>query len=228
MTSTTNIITTNTVEETRENGEQQELKMYSDLVTQLLHSFSGDGQDEEEDREIAGATTIIKLEINCRDVEDTFTVHDIKMIQRTDEKCLEMTVYYTVCRLSKDDELKVTVQLPDTTDKVDVIFELFWNYKLCPECLLLVKKEKDVCEDCMFHKMRQQYGLKKGYISELHTCCICQDPVYHTRLQCNHYVHHTCLLKLNPYKYFRRCEDIKCPICRRPLTQSDKNRFFIV
>lgn len=205
-----------------------ELKAYTDLVDQLLTSLANDEDDDEEVGRHTTATTIIKLEVSCKDVDDTFTVRDIKMIQNPDDKCLEITVYYTVCHLTKDDELKATIQVQDTTDRVDAIFELFWNYKLCPECLLLIKKDKEVCEDCMFHKMRQQYGLKKAYITELPSCSICQEKVYHTRLQCGHYIHHTCLLKLNPFKYFRRCEDIKCPVCRRALTHSDKNRFFVL
>ena len=57
---------------------------------------------------------------------------------------------------------------------------------------------------------------------------ICQESVYDTRLKCGHWLHHTCLLQLNSERWFDDMIDIKCPICRQHLTDSDKNRFFIM
>lgn len=218
-------------EEEEEDQEFKELRSYTELVERLLETISSDQQqsemgDDEEDDD--GTTTIIKLDVNCRDVEDTFTVRDIKIVQNPDEKVAEVTIYYTVCHLGKDDELKAQIEIPDSVSKIEAIFDIFWKYKLCPECLQLIKKEREVCENCVFHKMRQQFGMKKGYISEFNTCPVCQENVYHTRLQCGHFIHHTCLINLNPFKNFRRCEDIKCPVCRRVLSHADKNRFFIL
>lgn len=208
--------------------EHKELTSYSELVQRLLENISK-RENEENDENDHGTTTIIKLDINCRDVEDTFTVRDIKIIQNNEEKSTEIIIYYCVLGLGKDDtELKATIEVSEEENKIDAIFEIFWKYKLCPECLHLIKKTREVCEDCIFHKMRQQYGLKHGYIDEFTTCPVCRENVYHTRLQCGHFIHHTCLVNLNPFKYFRRCEDIKCPVCRRPISHSDKNRFFIL
>lgn len=222
---------TSTSTEAKEVDEKwKELRSYTELVEKLLETISSkqENADDDEDED-DGTTTIIKLDVNCRDVEDTFTVRDIKIIQQPDEKNTEVIIHYNVFHLGKEnDELKAEIDIPESANKVDAIFDIFWKYKLCPECLHLIHNDRELCEDCIFHKMRQQYGIKQGYITEFNSCPICQENVYHTRLQCGHYIHHTCLINLNPFKYFRRCDDIKCPVCRRAISHADKNRFFIL
>lgn len=222
-------MSTSSTEGSDDQNKWKELKSYTELVERLLDTISSDNENQDTDDDDDGTTTIIKLDVNCRDVEDTFTVRDIKIIQNPEEKHVEILIYYTVFHLGKDDnELKARIEVPDSSSKIDAIFDIFWKFKLCPECLHLIRNDKEVCEDCVFHKMRQQFGMKKGYITEFTKCPVCQENVYHTRLQCGHFIHHTCLINLNPHKYFRRCEDIKCPVCRRHISHSDKNRFFIL
>lgn len=173
------------------------------------------------------AMTIIKIGMLCTDVDNTFVARDLKLVSHDGERAWELTVYYNVFHHSKHEEFTAVLEIP-ATSKIEAIFDVFWSYKLCPECLVLVKKNDDVCEDCTFHKMRQQYGMQKKFITEHHVCMICQDPVYHTRLQCGHPMHHTCILGLNPHKWYTPADpgNILCPACRQPFTDSDKNRFF--
>lgn len=173
------------------------------------------------------AMTVIKIGMQCTDVDNTFVARDLKLVSQDGERAWELTVYYNVFHHSKHEEFNAVLEIP-ATSKIDAIFDIFWSYKLCPECLTLIKKNDDVCEDCTFHKMRQQYGMQKKFITEHHVCMICQEAVYHTRLQCGHAMHHACILGLNPHKWYSPAEssDIRCPACRQPFTDSDKNRFF--
>ena len=184
--------------------------------------------DDEGSRRGRQAVTVVKIGMQCTDVEHTFMVRDLKLVSQEEDKAWELTVYYNVFHFSRHEEFTCVLEMPATL-RIDAIFDVFWSYKLCPECLTLIKKNDDVCEDCTFHKMRQQYGMRKGFLEEHHTCMICQEQVYHTKLQCGHAIHHTCVLGLNPRRWYTASDgmDIRCPLCRKMLTDYDKNRFFL-
>lgn len=193
----------------------KEFTSYSEIIDKLIDSI--DSSD-------STTLTLIKIGIQCVDVEHTFIVRDISLVNVSDDS-IEFKIYYNVFHYTKDVEFCSVMEV-ENESKVDFIFSLFWNYKLCCECLELIKKEEELCENCMFHKMRQQYGLYKGYIESYDTCVICQEDVYHCKLQCGHHIHHLCLLKLHNQMWYDSHCDIKCPVCRKELTECDKNRFF--
>jgi len=192
-----------------------------------LDSFIKMIKEMVDESEITTTTiSVVKISINCSDVDNTFMVRDIKLLRQEDEETIEMTIYYNVYHFNKRDELSTVIEMSKDMEMEEMIFSIFWMYKLCPECLELIPKTKEMCGDCMFHKIRQQYGISKGMIEGYDLCMICQDEVYHTKLQCGHSIHHLCILNLNPKKWYHHELKLKCPVCRQPFTDYDKNRFF--
>lgn len=191
------------------------------------NSNSNEEDEEEDDDNDDMSTTSITMNMECVDVDDVFRVRSIS-ISVSDDETMELCVYYTILAIEPNGSvMKTTFLVPNGVDMVDSIFDVFWMYKPCPECLRLIRKKADVCRKCTFHKMRQQFGLKKGYITDLNTCPVCQDHVYHTRLQCGHHIHHSCLVHLYAYRQsIQQSIDMKCPVCRRAISVVDKNRFF--
>jgi hypothetical protein len=220
-----------------EDDTSTELESYTDIIEQLFQGIKDAtttlNTDQHgisvmsENNVTMHTTAIIKLTIKCNDVENTFLTNEIRICPSDeDEDVVEITVFYYVYHLSQDDEFSTTIEVAQDTCKADAIFEILWNYKLCPECLKLVKKTEEVCGDCLYHKMRQQYGLKKQFIETLDTCTICQDPVYNNKLQCGHSIHRSCILGLNTKTWYDKTVCIQCPVCRKELSAHDKNRFF--
>lgn len=218
-----------------EHGEEvvyPELEAHSNFLRGMLMiarpSSSNSNEDEEEeddDEDDAITSTTITIHMTCVDVDDVFKVKSISLSDTENRHATELCVYYLIMALgARGNVLKTTLVIPNDTDVVDAIFDIFWSYRPCPECLRLVLKTADVCEVCKYHKMRQQFGLKRGYITALAMCPICQEPVYHTRLECGHYIHHSCVIGLHA----RTPVDMKCPVCRQNISTSDKNRFFIM
>lgn len=170
----------------------------------------------------------VQLDLGCMNVENTFLINRVSFENGDDADTIVIVIYYNVIHCSKDDLISDIEIKREEKNRTEMVFDLLWEYKLCPECLFLIKKEEDVCKTCLFHKIRQQYGLRKGYIKEIETCMICQEPVYDTRLHCGHYAHKTCIIKLNPSKWYDDTLELKCPVCRQEFTEQDEENFFII
>jgi hypothetical protein len=170
-----------------------------------------------------------KIYLNCENIENTYIIHEIDIHLKYQMES-KIDIYYNVFHLSEKVQLFTSLKFEyENKEKlIHFIFDIFWSYKLCPECLSLIENKNELCYDCTFHKMRQQYGLLKKYIHEHHKCMICQEHVYNTKLQCGHYIHHTCLLQLHSYQWFYETIDIKCGLCRQNLTEYDKHKYFYI
>lgn len=196
-----------------------ELENYEELIDSLTEKLF---QTESEN------VVQVQLDLGCMNAENTFKINRVCFETGEEEDVIILIIYYNVIHCSRDDmvcEIEFNVKEQKRTE---IVFDLLWNYKLCPECLVLIKKESDVCKTCMFHKIRQQYGIRKGIITEIENCMICQESVYDSKLQCGHWVHQTCLIKLNPGKWYDESLQLKCPVCRQSLTEQDEERFFII
>lgn len=79
------------------------------------------------------------------------------------------------------------------------------NHHLCLDCCQLNKNDSE-CENCIFYKSFMIFN----NIKQL--CGICQEETYRIQLNCNHFFHRSCLLKLDP-------NHLKCPLCRHPLDE---------
>lgn len=78
------------------------------------------------------------------------------------------------------------------------------QYRLCQDCCRLIKKEEE-CEACIFYKSFMIHKSKKQ------NCGICQEECFRICLECKHYFHKSCLIKMSPI-------DMKCPLCRHPVS----------
>lgn len=181
------------------------------------------------------------LPMKCEDMNHTFLVNEILFRYEKAEEIVHMDVFYSVFHLVKKKEFIYTQGLdPDEMKKdvLELIFRLFYHYKLCPECLRLVERDTtELCEGCSFRRLRNVFGADRGWLKEndgvqeaYENCFICCHPVYHTRLQCGHYVHHTCLVEMLPCQWFSGeigdMKKLRCAVCRKPLTEYDVNRYF--
>lgn len=175
------------------------------------------------------------LPMKCEDMNHTFLVNEILFRYDKLETLVHLDIYYNVFHTMKKQEFifTYTMEKIELTEKVvEFIFSIFFHYKLCVECLKLIKDEGELCSICTLHKYRNVYAKEKGWLNEQSSnCSICCCPVYNTKLQCGHYIHHTCLIQLLPFQWYypsdiQTIKKLKCPLCRQSLTEYDLNRYF--
>ena len=196
-----------------------ELESYEKLIDSLTEKLFTDNSED---------VVQVQLDLGCMNADDTYKINRVSFETGEEEGTIMLIIYYNVIHCSRDDMISdIEINIKEH-NRTEMVFELLWNYKLCPECLFLIKKEEDVCKTCLFHKIRQQYGIRKGYITEIETCMICQEPVYNTRLHCGHWVHRTCIIQLNTGRWYDESLELKCPMCRQDLTEQDEEQFFII
>ena len=139
------------------------------------------------------------------------------------------TLYYVV--LHCDSEYLLSHVFSENAENIADIFcaffELLWTVSLCPECFAIVTAPDTLCNECYPMRIMHQYGVAHQHSPSVPTCSICFDQVYHSKLHCGHYVHKTCFVKMNPEKSFTYDMEIKCPICRAPMTSQDRYEFFL-
>jgi hypothetical protein len=184
---------------------------YFQTIDEILHKVPG---------------ILVKITLQCSDVSGTFTVREVKFVPN--ETDVTLTIYYNVMKTSKEHIFTTVRECKMQDNPMDIVLDILWKYGLCPECLHLMPSSSDVCRGCQLHKIRQTYGIEKGYITEHASCMICRESVFHTSLQCGHHIHHTCLLNLHDKVWFTNETNIHCPLCRQSLTEYDKNRYFMV
>jgi hypothetical protein len=200
----------NTIDDDETEDAYSELSQYFQTIREILHKVPG---------------ILVKVSMQCSNVTNTFRLREVKLLHQDNE--LTLTILYSVYKANKNHILSSTRECGADALPMDVVFDALWKYVLCPECLDLMPSSMDVCRACQIHKIRQLYGVQKGYITEHATCMICHELVYHTRLQCGHAVHHTCVLNLNDHQWYTPSLSLPCPLCRQPMTEHDKNRFFL-
>lgn len=193
-----------------------ELESYEELINRLIESIGNENDVK------------VKLDMGCMDIDGVFKINEVCFEMGEEPDTILIVIRYNVIHCYKDAEIESDIEIESSDkNKADKVFELLWKYKPCPECLFLISKTEDVCKTCLFHKMRQQYGILKEYITNIETCMICQENVYDTKLKCGHWIHHTCLIKMNPERWFDETIELKCPLCREKLTDEDINRYFL-
>lgn len=164
--------------------------------------------------------------LKCEDVNNTFIINQIDLSFKNNQPTF-IDIFYNVYHGSKKNDIITTLEITEFDKIIPSIFDIFWKYKLCPECLQLIEQDKSLCKHCIIHKIRQEYGIIQKYLEDHHTCMICQEPVYNIKLQCGHFIHYTCLLQLNPLKWYSsNIIPLKCSVCRQDISEHDKNKYF--
>jgi hypothetical protein len=92
------------------------------------------------------------------------------------------------------------------------VWEFPERYRLCRDCCRLVKKDQE-CEACIFYKSFMIHKKKSEQ------CGICQEECFRIALECKHFFHKSCLVKMSPL-------DMKCPLCRHPVSEEVVSNLF--
>jgi hypothetical protein len=108
-------------------------------------------------------------------------------------------------------------------DLLSYFYNLLWNYKLCKECYKIVPDR--FCFECTSMQVFWEWG-KLKFDAEIPQCSICLEDVYHSKLECGHYFHKTCLIKLNPLNWYHS-KEIKCPNFRKVISEKDVANYFL-
>lgn len=166
----------------------------------------------------------------CYNQENTFKINKLWIKYIKKDKFILMSHFtYNPLKTSEQSILyyDIPLELIKVKDILDCVFEILWKYKMCNECYYLIKENNSICEYCFMSKYKWEYGLSKNYIDVIPTCTICLEHVFKARLNCGHYFHKTCLIKMNPNSTYDN-EEIKCPLCRELITKQDKIEYFLV
>lgn len=170
----------------------------------------------------------VEIPYNCLSFNEKFRIYSLEIIYH---KCLEeyeIDINYNVVKCSYDDDETFTIyQLKTIEDCVDKLFEVLWDNELCSECLSLVPKDKKLCQKCYNGKLMWEWGVNKGRTVTMEKCAICLEDVYSSKLSCGHRFHKTCFINLNREEWFDHTIEVKCPVCRREITDLDKKNYFL-
>lgn len=183
----------------------------------------------------------VYLPLKCQDIRHSFVTNEALFRYERAVDSLTVEIFYQVFHTAKKKEFTHTHSFLSVSDinnlvdqLVDFIIGIYFKRVLCPECLKLIDSADELCHYCSFHKLRNEYAIERQWMTDgidmNADCCICQNPVYNTRLKCGHPIHHTCLIQLSPFQWFysdtTETRKLKCPMCRQPLTEYDINRYF--
>lgn len=164
----------------------------------------------------------------CEDPDHNFATSCFEW-EKTKDK-YDMTLYYRVFHCDYDTSMSYEFTgIENARQMVDAVFHAIFDLRLCKECFYLTDHPDQFCQKCLSHKIRDEYARKYRQSLPTIECAICLEQVYSPRLSCGHYFHKTCFVKQNRGSWF--CEDttpdIRCPMCREHLTESDKSDFFL-
>jgi len=147
---------------------------------------------------------------------------------------LQGLVTYRVYRGYFDHERMLTLPLTtDIKEMMESFFSVLWTHVCCHECLELIPNntEHGMCRDCLPMYFFWVWGIKENLVPSPPTCSICMESVSYSKLQCGHYFHKTCILRLNPDLWFDPEHysetHLRCPLCRAPFTHQDHMTFFL-
>lgn len=144
----------------------------------------------------------------------------------TDAK-YELHIDYNVLKCSYDhDETHSFYDLHSVEECVHQLFAFLWEFDLCKECLCMTNKDQKLCRSCLSSRLMWEWGVKNGKVSVIEKCAICLEEVYCSKLACGHQFHKTCFINLNPLEWFDEDVNVKCPICRKDISDRDKSVYF--
>lgn len=160
-----------------------------------------------------------QIPFHCKSKDHSFQITHVTKSRKNE--LIKIIVYYNIFYFQNSNELSFQPSklFQNGEEILNYLYDILWNYKLCPECFYLVEQSQDVCQYCIPQKIFWEQ--KKESIP---TCSICFDQVYGNKLTCGHYFHLTCLMKLYPHDDSRPCT---CPNCRVKMTSFDKKIFFM-
>jgi hypothetical protein len=137
-----------------------------------------------------------------------------------DEK-LKLIIYYQIVANDKELVYRPSEYFENIEDIIDVVYNILWTYDICPECFTIMENGQPFCNSCYPQKFFWDYGISKKKTETIPTCSICFDHAISNRLECGHFFHLTCFSK-----YYGK-KDVKCPMCRTPITENDRILFLL-
>lgn len=141
-----------------------------------------------------------------------------KIISSEDEK-LKVILYYQIIANDKELVHRFSTTFNSMDAVIDKVYHTLWTCDLCPECFAIMESGKSFCDACYPQKYFWDYGILKQKAESIPTCSICFENTISNRLECGHYFHVTCFSK-----FFSK-KNVKCPLCRKPITESDRLLF---
>ena len=170
----------------------------------------------------------------CTSMDGSFRSRSLRILENGNK--VEMTYYVIHC--DPDNHLYTTLYTlpPDTEfsmrDVMDKFFHLLWTHTVCSECYRPVELVENtmtapLCPDCYPVRMFFLWGMLHQKTETIPMCCICLEPVFHSRLRCGHMVHKTCFIRVGNHRWFHQDNEYHCPMCRTKITRSDQQNYFL-
>lgn len=176
----------------------------------------------------------ISCPFTCEDPHHLFQIFDLEFHYHgmSRDKPFQCVLSYNVFKCHYDSENEhYTHNWATLKECVMEIFHILWTYRPCRECLhLTFWDESQLCKHCLPHKFMKEYGVETGKCAQIDTCAICLDPVYRSHLECGHWYHKSCFIRLHTKEWYESDPKhvLSCPLCRIPITKQDEHTFFQV
>lgn len=170
------------------------------------------------------------IDFICTNALQTYRTSKL-VITKQDNDSWECHVIYYVIKCDPDFSLKhcFPISFDNVSDAIHHVYEFLWRSTVCLECYSLILTDNDtkgLCWSCYTTKIFWDVGVASGFIDAATLCSICMEPVYHSRLECQHWFHKTCFIKLCPTNWYKD-QTIHCPLCRKEITQRDQKNYFL-
>jgi hypothetical protein len=179
--------------------------------------------------------TLVKISkeytINCTQYKNEFKIFKL-FIKKENEKWIVSFNYVPIkCNYDSNLYYDYDKKMDSTENILNHLLEILWKYHMCNECFYLIEPNENLCSYCVPSKIFWEYGFYHKYTDNIPLCIICLESCYKSKLECGHFVHKTCLIKLNPNEYYEKINsdnEIKCPYCRQIITKKDKQEYFLI
>ena len=154
-----------------------------------------------------------------RSYNNQFIVTHITISKKND--AFQTILYYQVVTNNKEFSFRFPNDFDSIENIIENVYNVLWEYKVCSECLELTPGDMEYCQQCFPTRYFWEYGIKTNKIDSIPTCSICLDNTIGNKLECGHYFHLSCFSR-----HYRK-KDIKCPNCRKAITENDRNTFLL-
>lgn len=154
-----------------------------------------------------------------RSYNNQFIVTHITITNKNN--AFQTIIFYQIVNNNKEFSYHFPENFESVEKIIEKVYDVLWTYQLCSECLELCPEGKDYCDQCFPTRFFWDYGVKQNKVDSVPTCSICLETTIGNKLECGHYFHLMCFSK----NYEKK--EVKCPNCRKPITDKDKKTFLL-